>query len=87
MPTTFERIRKIIVDELGIKLDQVVPSARLMEDLGADSLDLVEMVMSMEEEFKSADGKILEISDEDAEKIATVQDAIDFLKAKGVENE
>ncbi len=85
MATVLERVRKIVVDQLGVEEDQVVPSATFIDDLNADSLDLVELIMSMEEEF-AQDGKTLEISDEDAEKIATVQDAIDFLKDQGVED-
>ena len=84
--TVFERVRKIIVDQLGVDEEQVVPSASFVEDLNADSLDLVELIMSMEEEF-GKDGKALEISDEDAEKIVTVQDAIDYLKDLGIEDE
>lgn len=85
MATVFERIRKIIVDQLGVEESQVVPNASFVDDLNADSLDLVELIMSMEEEF-SKDGNALEISDEDAEKIATVQDAIDYLKDLGIED-
>jgi len=84
--TIFERVRKIIVEQLGVEQDQVVPSASFVDDLNADSLDLVELIMSMEEEF-SKDGKPLEISDEDAEKIVTVQDAVDYLKDLGIEDE
>ena len=79
MATVHERVRKIVVDQLGVDEAQVVPAANFIEDLNADSLDLVELIMSLEEEF-SKEGKALEISDEDAEKIVTVQDAIDFLK-------
>ncbi len=86
MATTFERVRKLIVEQLGVDEDQVVPSASFVDDLNADSLDLVELIMSMEEEF-SKDGKSVEISDEDAEKIVTVQDAIDYLKDHGIEDE
>lgn len=86
MTTIFERIRKIIVEQLGVEQDQVVPSASFVDDLNADSLDLVELIMSMEEEF-SKEGKPLEISDEDAEKIVTVQDAVDYLKDLGIEDE
>ena len=86
MGTVFERIRKIIVDQLGVDEGQVVPSASFVEDLNADSLDLVELIMSMEEVF-GKDGKTLEISDEDAEKIVTVQDAVDYLKDLGIEDE
>jgi len=84
--TVFERVRKIVVEQLGVDEEQVVPSASFVEDLNADSLDLVELIMSMEEEF-GKDGKTLEISDEDAEKIVTVQDAIDYLKDLGIEDE
>jgi acyl carrier protein len=83
--TVFERVRKIIVDQLGVEESQVVPNASFVDDLNADSLDLVELIMSMEEEF-SKDGQALEISDEDAEKIVTVQDAIDYLKDLGIED-
>lgn len=86
MATVFERVKRIIVDQLGVDESEVVPSASFVEDLNADSLDLVELIMSVEEEF-SKEGKIVEISDEDAEKIVTVQDAIDFLKDLGVEDE
>jgi acyl carrier protein len=64
----------------------VVPSANFVDDLGADSLDLVELIMSLEEEFSNPSHKV-EIPDEDAEKIITVQDAIDYLKEHGVEDE
>ncbi|HUS81722.1 MAG TPA: acyl carrier protein [Dehalococcoidia bacterium] len=85
MATVFERVRKIVVDQLGVEESQVVPNASFVDDLNADSLDLVELIMSMEEEF-SKDGTALEISDEDAEKIVTVQDAIDYLKDLGIED-
>ena len=86
MGTVFERVRKMVVEQLGVEEEQVVPSASFVEDLNADSLDLVELIMSMEEEF-GKDGKTLEISDEDAEKIITVQDAVDYLKDLGIEDE
>ena len=86
MATTFERVRRLIVEQLGVEDGQVVPSASFVDDLNADSLDLVELIMSMEEEF-SKDGRTLEISDEDAEKIVTVQDAVDYLKDLGIEDE
>jgi len=79
MPTVFERIKKIVVEQLGVEEDEVVPSASFVDDLGADSLDLVELIMSLEEEFSHASQKV-EIPDEDAEKIVTVQDAIDYLR-------
>ena len=78
MSTVFERVTKVTVEQLGVEEDQVVPNASFVEDLNADSLDLVELIMALEEEFSEGDDK-LEISDEDAEKIATVQDAVDFI--------
>ncbi len=85
MATVFERVRAIVVEQLGVEEDDVTTSASFVDDLNADSLDLVELIMSLEEEF-SADGSELEISDEDAEKIATVQDAVDYLKDHGIED-
>ncbi len=85
MATVYERVRKIVVDQLGVDEDQVLPAASFVDDLNADSLDLVELIMSLEEEF-TQEGKALEISDEDAEKIVSVQDAIDFLKDLGIED-
>ncbi len=82
--TVFERVRAIVVEQLGVEEEEVVPAASFVDDLNADSLDLVELIMSLEEEF--SDGGELEISDEDAEKIATVQDAVDYLKDHGVED-
>ena len=74
MATVHERLKKIIVDQLGVDESEVVPSASFVEDLNADSLDLVELIMSLEEEFK------VQISDEDAEKITTVQEAEDYIE-------
>ena len=85
MPTVFDRIRKIVVDQLGVEESEVVPTASFVDDLGADSLDLVELIMSLEEEFGSPDQKV-EIPDEDAEKIVTVQDAIDYLRDHGIKD-
>ena len=84
MATVFERVRAIVVEQLGVEEDEVIPNASFVDDLNADSLDLVELIMSLEEEF-STDAEI-EISDEDAEKIATVQDAVDYLKDHGIED-
>ena len=86
MATIFERIKKIAVEQLGVEDKDVVPTASFVDDLGADSLDLVELIMSLEEEFSNPSQKI-EISDEDAEKIVTIQDAIDYLKDLGIEDE
>jgi acyl carrier protein len=71
-----DKVKKIIAEKLGVDLEEVVPEASFVDDLGADSLDLVELIMSMEEEFDT------DISDEDAEKIQTVKDAIEFVKAQ-----
>ncbi|GJL53725.1 MAG: acyl carrier protein [Nitrospirales bacterium] len=71
-----ERIKKIIAEQLGVEEDEVVHDAKFVDDLGADSLDTVELVMALEEEFD------VEIPDEDAEKIQTVGGAIDFIKEK-----
>lgn len=86
MATVFERVRKIIVEQLGVEEEQVTPNASFVDDLNADSLDLVELIMSLEEEF-GKNGKPLEISDEDAERIVTVQDAVDYIKELGIEDE
>jgi len=75
--TVYERLKKIIVKQLAVEEEEVTPSASFADDFGADSLDLVELIMALEEEFSSPSQKI-EISDEDAEKIVTVQDAIDY---------
>jgi acyl carrier protein len=72
--TVSERLKKIIVEQLGVEDSEVIPSASFTEDLNADSLDLVELIMSLEEEFK------LQISDEDAEKITTVGEAEEYIE-------
>jgi acyl carrier protein len=69
-----DKVKQIIADQLGIDEDEVVPDASFIDDLGADSLDIVELIMAFEEEFD------LEIPDEDAEKIKTVQNVIDYIK-------
>ena len=76
MASVQERLTKIISDQLGVDESEVVPGASFVEDLNADSLDLVELIMSLEEEFK------LQISDEDAEKITTVQEAEDYIEER-----
>ena len=73
MASVAERIKQIVAEQLGVEEDQVTTEASFMDDLGADSLDTVELVMALEEEFD------IEISDEDAEKIQTVQNAIDYI--------
>lgn len=79
----FERVRTIIETQLGVDTDEIKLEASFIDDLGADSLDLVELIMSFEDEFKDAVPD-LEISDEEAEGIGTVQDAVTFLMGKGV---
>lgn len=71
-----DQVKKIIVEQLGVDEDEVTPDASFVDDLGADSLDIVELVMAFEEEFD------LEIPDEDAEKIQTVGHAIEYIKSK-----
>jgi acyl carrier protein len=73
------RLRKIVAEQLGVEESQVVPAASFADDLKADSLDLVELIMSLEEEFG------IEISDDDAEKILTVQDALNYLEQHSAE--
>jgi acyl carrier protein len=85
MPTPYERVRSLIVEQLGVEEDEVTPSASFVDDLNADSLDLVELIMSIEEEFSKDGGTTVEISDEDAEKIQTVQDAVDYLHDLGID--
>jgi len=76
MGTVEERVKKIISEQLGVEEDEVTSEASFVEDLGADSLDTVELVMALEEEFG------IEIPDEDAEKILTVGKALDYIKEK-----
>jgi len=80
------RVQTVVADKLGVDASEVVPEASFSEDLNADSLDLVDLIMAFEEEF-STDDNAVEISDEDAEGITTVQLAIDYLKEHGVSND
>jgi acyl carrier protein len=82
--TVFEKIKAMVVEQLGVDEKDVVPTASFVEDLGADSLDLVELIMSLEEAFSTPDKK-LEIPDEAAEKIVTIQDAMDYIKEQGID--
>jgi acyl carrier protein len=77
--STFDRVKKVVVEQLDVSAEEVTPGASFVEDLGADSLDVVELVMAFEEEFQ------IEIPDEDAEKISTVGDAVSYIdeKSKG----
>ncbi len=83
MASILERVQTVVADRLGVDVADVVPEAKLAEDLEADSLDLVELIMALEEEFTTDDTPV-EISDEDAEKILSVQDIIDYVTAKGI---
>ena len=76
MSDVTEKVKKIIIDQLGVSAEEVKPEASFVEDLGADSLDLTELIMAMEEEFD------IEIADDDAQKILKVQDAIRYLENK-----
>ena len=76
MASVEDKVKHIIVEQLGVDEDEVKPTASFVDDLGADSLDVVELVMALEEEFET------EIPDEEAEKITTVQQAIDFVTAR-----
>lgn len=72
----YQKVKDIIVNQLGVEEDDVTPEASFLDDLGADSLDIVELIMALEEEFD------LEIPDEDAEKIATVGDAVNYIRER-----
>ena len=80
-----EKVQAVVAEKLSVDEAEVLPGASFTDDLNADSLDLVELIMAFEEEFSSDDGAI-EISDEDAESITTVQAAIDYLRDNGVED-
>ena len=81
MSSIEERVKKIVVEQLGVEEDQVTADASFVDDLGADSLDTVELVMALEEEFDC------EIPDEEAEKITTIQQAIDYIKSHSAESQ
>jgi acyl carrier protein len=74
MSSVLDRVKKVVIEQLNVEEDQVKPEANFQQDLGADSLDTVELVMALEEEFGC------EIPDEDAEKIATIQDAVNYVE-------
>ena len=74
--TTLERVRKVLMEQLEVSEDEVTPAASIVDDLGADSLDVVEIVMGLEEEFD------IEVSDQEAEKLPTVQDIVNYVEEK-----
>jgi acyl carrier protein len=83
--TVFERVKKIAIEQLSVEDKDVTLEASFADDLGADSLDLVELIMALEEEFSTPDSK-LEIPDEEAEKLLKVKDVVDYVKAKGIKD-
>jgi|TARA_B100001750_G_C15357112_1_gene520255 acyl carrier protein len=85
MASVLDRVREIAADKLSVDLEDIKPESSFTEDLEADSLDVVELIMAIEEEFGSNDNP-LEISDEDAEKILTVNDAVNYLKTNNIED-
>ena len=86
MATIFERLKRVIVEHLGVEKEEVVLTASFVDDLGADSLDLVELRMSLEDEFSTPSRKV-EIPDEVAEKLVTIQDAVDYIRDQGIEDD
>ncbi len=74
--STFDKVKEVIIDKLGVEESKIVPEASFVDDLGADSLDTVELIMELEEEFG------IEIPDDDAEKITTVGSAVDYIESK-----
>lgn len=86
MTTIFERVQKIVVEQLGVEENEVKASTSFVDDLHADSIDLIGVIMAIEENF-TINGKTLGIPDEDAENIKTVQDAVDYIKALGLVDE
>jgi acyl carrier protein len=83
--TVSERIKKIVANQLGLSESEIMPNSRFIEDLNADSLDMVELTMAMEEEFSTPEHAV-SIPDEDADSIKTVQDAIDYIRNLGSGN-
>ena len=85
MATVYERVKSIVVDKLGVDDAEVSESSSFVENLNADSLDLVELIMALEEEFSTDDSPV-EISDDEAGNIATIKDAVAYLKRHGIED-
>jgi acyl carrier protein len=83
--TVFDRVKAIIVEQLGVEEKSVVPSASFIEDLNADSLDLAELMIALEEEFSNP-GREVTIPDEDAKRMITVNDAVEYIKEHGIED-
>ena len=85
MPTVYERVKSVVIDKLGVDEADVNEDASFVENLNADSLDLVELIMAFEEEFTTDDNPV-EISDDDAGNIATIKDAVAYLKEHGAQD-
>ena len=86
MATVFERVKRVITEQLGVKEEDINLKASFVDDFNADSLDLVELIMALEEEFSNPNKKV-EIPDEDARRIVTVGDAMEYIKDSGIEDE
>ena len=85
MATIYERLKKVVMDRLGVEPEQVTPAASLTKDLGADSIEMVELIMSIEDEFSDL-SRALQIPDEDMQKMATIQDTVDYLREMGIKD-
>jgi len=83
LATIFERLKRVVMERLGVDPEQVVPTASLVRDLNADSIELIELAMSIEDEFSSSSHQV-EIPDEDLMKIVTLKDVVDYLRGLGV---
>jgi acyl carrier protein len=86
LATIFERLKRVVMERLGVDEDQVAPTANFIRNLNADSIELVELAMAIEDEFSNSSRKI-EIPDEALEKLATIQDAVDYLEGLGVSDD
>lgn len=86
MATVFERVKRVITEQLGVKEEDINLKASFVDDFNADSLDLVELIMALEEEFSNPNKKV-EIPDEDARRMVTVGDAVEYIKDSGIEDE
>jgi acyl carrier protein len=86
LATIFERLKRVVMEQLGVGEEQVAPTANFIRDLNADSIELVELAMAIEDEFSNSSRKI-EIPDEALEKLATIQDAVDYLEGLGVSDD
>lgn len=85
MASIYERLVKVVMDRLGVEPDQILPNSSLTHDLGADSIEMVELVMSIEDEFSDL-SRVLQIPDEDMDKMVTIQDTVDYLRGLGIED-